>query len=459
VGELVANATVAGRFRLLRKLGEGGMGVVWSAVDERAPESPTPVALKFMRVEGLADADSLRRFQREAKASMRLSHPNVVRVREVVITDDGQPAMVMDLLEGESLASKLARERTLTVPDFACAFTQILSAVGSAHAAGIVHRDLKPDNVFLVNGTDVRVLDFGIAKVRAPEGDAATTALTGTGAMLGTPFYMAPEQVFGERDVDHRVDVWALGVIMYECLAGKRPFAGENFGQVFKAVTRGDLLPLREAAPRLPRDLAAINARMLTVDRSQRLSDLREVFEVVRAYTDVDAQIFSAPTLPAGSNRDDFADALAPTLAADTGAAVARTGNKGSAFPPPTSRPRALWPFAAGAFAVLAIGGGVVLATIRSAPVSAVPVVGAPPPVVATIPSSVAPPLSAPQPVVATAPSAPSVTLSASIAPAVMGAAKPKPKPSASISASPPPPAPPPSSTSLAGGVAPKPPF
>ena len=314
------------------------MGVVWAARDLRSEER---VALKFLKA-GEGGEAGIRRFVREARAAMALSHPNIVHVHTLTADRHGSPVMVMDLLEGESLATRLRRVRRLEVSTLAGILVQIVSAVGAAHAAGIVHRDLKPDNVFLVGEPpSVRVLDFGIAKLTAREGDAAaSTALTNTGAMLGTPFYMAPEQVFGERDLDHRADVWALGVIAYECLSGRRPFEGENFGQVFKAVTRGQLVPLRSIAADLPSDVLDVVDRMLTTDRDRR-ADLHAVLAVFERHTDRRVDTFAAPTLPIDALPDD---AFAPTIAAATPALEGQTpGVLMRSAPPPSvsSTPRA----------------------------------------------------------------------------------------------------------------------
>lgn len=334
------------------------MGVVWVAHDLRDADPERRVALKFIKAAG-ADANGLRRFQREARAAMALSHPNIVRVYELTADEEGAPVMVMELLQGESLARRLAFERRLDITSFAPIFAQLVSAIGSAHAAGIVHRDLKPDNIFLVGPrggpASVRVLDFGVAKLTAVEGDAAaTSALTGTGAMLGTPFYMAPEQVFGEKDIDQRADIWALGVILYECLSGRRPFDGENFGQVFKAVTRGSFVKLAEVAPHLPRDLLGLCDRMLTIERGERLSDLREVQRIVEVYTDERAAVFSAPTLPLGAiSADAFAPTLAsvppPAMEAGTGSPVTR---ERTPSPVTEARPRQTWMWPAAGLAL-----------------------------------------------------------------------------------------------------------
>src|SRR5439155_19831733 len=163
---------------------------------------------------------------REARAATVIQHPNILGVEDIVDIG-GAPMLVMDLLEGESLGDCLSRRRQLPLPEIADIMLKVVSAISAAHAAGIVHRDLKPDNIFLVtrsDGTwDVKVLDFGLAKLTATEGDAATSGgggLTRSGDIVGTPQYMAPEQAFGERDIDHRVDIWALGVILFECLTG-----------------------------------------------------------------------------------------------------------------------------------------------------------------------------------------------------------------------------------------------
>ena len=278
------------------------MGVVWEATDAGTGER---VAVKCVKPSSRLPAnEQRRRLEREARAITAIDHPNLVRVREVITGEDGAPAIVMDLLEGESLRSRLDRESRLDVGEAARVVLPILSAVGSAHALGIVHRDLKPDNVFLTSPTEaepsgVRVLDFGIAKLTALEGQAAGTgALTASGALLGTPYYMSPEQVFGEKDIDSRADVWALGVVLYECLAGKRPVEGENAGQVLRVIATGKITPLAEVAPELPDDVTALVGRMLAVDRANRPSDLREAYEVLRRYTDIEAKSFAPATMP-----------------------------------------------------------------------------------------------------------------------------------------------------------------
>jgi serine/threonine protein kinase len=207
----------------------------------------------------------------------------------------------MDLLTGETLAQRLARERVLSVPEVARLMVHVCSAVGRSHALGIVHRDLKPENIFLAHsatGLEVKVLDFGIAKLTASEGDAArTAAMTRPGVVLGTPCYMAPEQILGEKDIDHRADIWALGVVFYEALCGVRPAQATNLGAVGEAVVsvNGAIVPLAQRAPHLPVPILELVSRMLTRDRSQRPADTRVVLSVLSNYTEEPFVLIDAP--------------------------------------------------------------------------------------------------------------------------------------------------------------------
>ncbi len=261
------------------------MGVVWAATHLVTRK---PVALKALRPAYANDKQVIQRFLREARAACAVRHPNVVEIHDVLELDDGVPVMVMDLLEGESLGQRLLRDPRIPLPELATLLLPVVSAVGTAHTLGIVHRDLKPDNIFLSHtptGIDVKVLDFGIAKLTATDGEAASTAgLTGTGAMLGTPYYMAPEQIYGEKDVDNRVDVWAIGVILYECLAGVRPTQAESIGQILRIVTRDGIKPLRSHCPDLPPEILELVDAMLTADRSKRPASLGAVADVLNRF-------------------------------------------------------------------------------------------------------------------------------------------------------------------------------
>jgi serine/threonine-protein kinase len=286
VERLLLNApgvVIGERFHLERRLGEGGMGVVWAA---RHATSGEPVALKFVKNMGAGRPDVRRRFLREARAASLLNHPNVVRIHEILELEDGSPVLVMDLLTGRSLAEHLKRVGTIPLGELMDIVTPVVDAVGEAHRRGIIHRDLKPDNIFLVDAPDgacdVRVLDFGAAKLTALAGDAALSGqLTRTGDMIGTPFYMSPEQAFGEPDIDGRADIWSLGVILFVCLSGKKPFAGDGHGQLLKRLLSDEAPPLD---PDLPDDVRELVRRMLIKDRGARLADLSRIEAVVHRY-------------------------------------------------------------------------------------------------------------------------------------------------------------------------------
>jgi serine/threonine-protein kinase len=260
------------------------MGVVWAA--ERLDSSEV-VALKFVK-EAANDPAQFRRLVREARAACAIHHPNVVQVHEVLELEGGVPALVMEVLEGESLATRLAREGELDLETTASIMLPVIAAVGTAHSLGIVHRDLKPENIFLAKsarGEEVKVLDFGIAKLAAIDDASLETAgLTGTGALIGTPYYMAPEQVFGETDVDHRADIWALGLVLYRCLSGLLPTERPNVGQVLKVILTRAIWPLADATPNLPKEVTGLVDRMLSKEREQRPADLTEVKRVLGRY-------------------------------------------------------------------------------------------------------------------------------------------------------------------------------
>src|SRR5690349_1329815 len=210
---------IAGRYRLVSQLGRGGMGSVFRA-EHMALSSP--VAIKLIDPEIARRPEMLERFQREAQSSAALRSPHVVQILDHGV-DQGVPYIAMELLEGESLAERLVRVGKLSPEETARIMTHVARAIGRAHERGIVHRDLKPDNVFLVRNDDeeiAKVLDFGIAKATMNSFDVTTG--TRTGAMLGTPYYMSPEQVEGSKSIDHRADLWALAVITFECITGVR---------------------------------------------------------------------------------------------------------------------------------------------------------------------------------------------------------------------------------------------
>jgi hypothetical protein len=230
---------LAGRYRLDRQLGKGGMGSVWLA-EHLALNSW--VAIKLMDPSIAATVEGAERFKREAQAAASLRSAHVVQVLDYGVHET-TPFLVMELLQGQSLADCLERDKRLTPEHTLAIITQVARAIGRAHASGIVHRDLKPDNIFLVREDDqelAKVLDFGIAKTTGPRFGGMETR---TGVTMGTPYYMSPEQVEGKKALDHRSDLWSLAVITCECLTGIRPFDGETYGELLLNICARPVAP------------------------------------------------------------------------------------------------------------------------------------------------------------------------------------------------------------------------
>ena len=243
------NVVVAGRFRLNHKLGQGGMGSVWHATQLGLD---APCAIKFIEGDYAELPEMQARFEREAKAAAALRSPHVVQIIDHSMWE-GIPFIVMELLDGEDLAHRIERRRAqgslLTPGETVTILAQVCRALSKAHALGIVHRDLKPENIYLVKDDDreiAKILDFGIAKNITF--DVGST--TKTGAMLGTPFYMSPEQAQGTRAIDARSDLWSLAVISYQCLTGQLPFESEALGDL--------LMKIMVSPPPVPSTVAAV---------------------------------------------------------------------------------------------------------------------------------------------------------------------------------------------------------
>ncbi|MDI7269362.1 MAG: serine/threonine-protein kinase, partial [Myxococcota bacterium] len=227
---------VDGRYRIVARLSEGGMGVVYRAEHVFLKRD---VALKRLHPELTGHGEVVARFEREAQAAARIDHPNVCSVLDCGVGEDGALYVAMELLEGASLEARIVEAAPLPLPEIVDVAVQICDALGRAHDLGVVHRDLKPENVMLVprreGGMTAKIMDFGIAKVVAQSGASAKSTAT-----VGTPLYMAPEQVQGRSDlIDGRTDIWAMGVVLYEMLTGQLPFPGMNYNQVILKITSG----------------------------------------------------------------------------------------------------------------------------------------------------------------------------------------------------------------------------
>ncbi len=276
VGELVA-----GKYRIERVLGHGGMGVVVAAMHEQLRQR---VAIKMLLPEAKASPNALSRFLREARAAASIKGEHVARVLDVGELDGGSPYIVMEYLEGRDLAAILAalpEPRRLPAEEAVGYILQACEAIAEAHAAGIVHRDLKPSNLFLSRRPDgtpmVKVLDFGISKALLSAGGEGT--LTTTSSFVGSPIYAPPEQLVAAHEVDARADIWALGTIVYEALAGRPPYVGDSVMHVASKIFHEAPTPLGELRPELPAELVTVVMRCLEKKPEDRFQDVRGLAE------------------------------------------------------------------------------------------------------------------------------------------------------------------------------------
>jgi len=286
-----------GSYVVRRKLGEGGMGVVYVGVHTQLGQE---VALKLLLPEVSQNPEIVARFFNEARAASRINHPGIVRILDVGQAPDGSAFFVMELLAGESLAARM-RRGPMPVAKACLIVRQVAGGLAAAHRTGIVHRDLKPDNIFLAPDPDVaggeraKILDFGIAKLTA---DAQNLSTTRTGTLLGTPYYMSPEQCRGARDVDWRADIYALGCILYELLTGRRPFDGEGLGEILGKHQFVAPAPPRAIVPSLPPELEAVTLRALAKNPSDRQQSMDELAEALAPFAQPSAVIPAGAPAP-----------------------------------------------------------------------------------------------------------------------------------------------------------------
>jgi eukaryotic-like serine/threonine-protein kinase len=313
---------LAGKYRVERVLGAGGMGVVVSAMHLELDQR---VAVKFLHPDALENSEAAARFVREARAAVRIRSEYVARVIDVGRLENGAPYMVMEYLEGRDLSAVVERG-PLPIKDAAEYIVQACDAMAEAHTCGIVHRDLKPANLFLTQRSDgaqvVKVLDFGISKLQTPELSQAN--LTKTTALMGSPLYMSPEQMRSTRDVDHRTDIWSLGVILYELLTGRSAFHGETLPQLLAVIMTEQPAPLQTHRPEIPAGLAAIVLRCLEKTPATRFQNVGELAAALVEFAprrsraiaerickivgapgmEVQASLPAAPPAPAGITRN-----------------------------------------------------------------------------------------------------------------------------------------------------------
>jgi len=409
--ELVTSVHVgdvlSGKYRIERVLGSGGMGVVVAAhhlqLDER-------VAIKFLLPEGLKNPEALVRFEREARAAVKIKNEHVARTIDVGKLENGAPYIVMEFLEGSDLATLLRSRRSLKVDEAVEYLLQASEAIAEAHALGIIHRDLKLENLFVVRRADgvmsVKVLDFGISKVTGTAGSGRDMGMTRTSTIMGSPVYMSPEQLHSTRDVDTRTDIWALGVILYELISGRPPFSGDSMPELVAKILTRPPEPLLNLRPDAPIGLERVVLRCLEKDKALRYGNIAELAMALVEFGPKRARASAERISRTVSAAGLSASALSLPPSSEINSEPPKQGTMaswGQTGPHSGGGRRGRWGIVA-IVALVLVGGGVMLLLRKSAVTSPSTVVASPhvepaamiaPPAEVPTPSSPTPPASA----------------------------------------------------------------
>lgn len=311
-GQLIDN-----KYRVVRLIGEGGMGAVYEGENARIRRR---VAIKTLHAAIANNAEVVTRFEREAQAAGRIGSDHILEVLDLGALPNGDRYIVMEFLDGEPLSKRIERFGRLSPGQLLPIMRQVLDGLGAAHAAGIIHRDLKPENIFILKQKAgrqdyVKLIDFGISKFQS---DQQSMAMTRTGTMMGTPLYMSPEQANGSAEADARSDLYAIGVIMYEALTGSTPFTAKTFNELLFQIVLLDIPPLQSVVPGLDPEFSAIVQRAMARDRSQRFQSTAELWQALEAWQTRTGTKSERPPPPSG---------FAETAAASSAAAFASSSS------------------------------------------------------------------------------------------------------------------------------------
>ncbi|MCA9607541.1 MAG: serine/threonine protein kinase [Myxococcales bacterium] len=290
-----------GKYEVEALLGQGGMAAVWRASHVLTGRK---VAIKVLDESYIANKHVTRRFLREARAASAVAHPGVVEVLDIDQMESGLPFIVMEFLEGETLARRIERRGRLDQDEMVRLGTMLLEALEAAHAQGVVHRDLKPENIYVVpagrRGEAVKILDFGISHMVEED----QQKLTMTGSVLGTPHYMSPEQAMGETEVDHRADLYAAGVVLYECVVGDVPFDAPNYNKLLRRILDEEAQTPRERGATINESVERVILWAMEKDRERRIGSAREMLDWLLRADSGEAVPYERPSRPASGSRE-----------------------------------------------------------------------------------------------------------------------------------------------------------